>query len=502
MKLRCQSDFWYWADNFPKIRHYETNSLVPFEAFPAQRELIDCLRKGEWAIGLKVRRLGFTAAVIVFLVWLLESHGHFRALAISRKLPMAKKLAVWYREVSDTLPHWLQNERVIDTAELIKLSNGSELMIEAGTDGAGRSLGLDFALFDEARNIESLRAILNAVEPTLDTAHGVACIVSTGKCGTYYERLWKESAAKRTKYAPIFFGWKARGDLTPERYQQMRREREHDLYGFLSEYPENPEEAFMGAAGRVFPTFGYEHIVHVDKPEGAKMYRMFDFGTARGHQQVCVWAWHAPDSNPRLTWEPDCDVVWASPELRESYAYGVDQMFAFSYDEDTHQVIKVNDDIPDAICYGVTTFMFTGHVHIYRTFSIHNGRQLWGPQHIFREVMRLSGWRPVDKDAVRFDEADDKLERYDGCVGDRSSALSIAMLAEMAREYPEAYLDVSPYENIPRVPQDEQKESRIRWVNALIAGDSVPFVVKVGPDRNRDEKKKPTLMEEIVGELL
>jgi len=476
---RCALDFWYWCDRYAKCRHRNTNLWVPFVPGAAQRKLIETVLIGKWPIGLKVRRLGFTTALMSVAVWLLQLHADYRALAVSAKLEKACELVSWFREVSKQLPEWQQQpEKGRGNIDKVDLVNGSVLRAEAGTESAGRMLGLDLLIVDEARYVHYLRKTLSASEPTLSTTGGVACVVSTGSPGTYFEGLWRASERGTTPYTPIFFGWRAREDMTEADYLEERKKHEHNLNEWLNEFPDNPEESFMSAAGRVFPRFGPDHLYHVEIPPSADLYRSFDFGYSPNHQWVCLWIYHDPTKPPGFSWEPDCDHIYSSPELIDEYAHGHKQMFAFCRKEDPpHNVIERNDDIPDALAYAFAQFDFCGHVHVYRTFSAHSGEQRWEIDDCINHVMRLSGWEPVPNEVNAYYSSPDR-ERYKGNVADRAATGAYMFMNKVCGQQARDLMAV-PYKDIPDTAQKGQKEARFAVVNAFIAGKREPYRVQV-----------------------
>lgn len=128
----------------------------------------------------------------------------------------------------------------------------------------------------------------------------------------------------------------------------------HGLRNFQQEYPDNPEEGFQVASGRVFPSLRRErHAVRRPVDEllaaGYELYRGIDWGGADPF--VCLLVAHKPDVDGQFTVDDA-----ACPETWRELTHLLYDGRGKPRDRDNHAV--------DALRYAVTYFNMTGHVHV------------------------------------------------------------------------------------------------------------------------------------------
>jgi hypothetical protein len=140
---------------------------------------------------------------------------------------------------------------------------------------------------------------------------------------------------------------------------RWRRQKIVDLGGlinFKQEYPDNPEEAFQVASGKVFPALrrtrhGAQIAVAELAAQGYRFYRAVDWGGADPF--VCLWI--ANHRNRPTAFSVD---LAACPNLWR-------EMSTWTYDDHGRPRDRDNHGI-DAVRYGVTFFDMAGHVHVFR----------------------------------------------------------------------------------------------------------------------------------------
>lgn len=472
---RCGADFWHWSTSHIRIMDKSVGRRVPFSPYPGQRLIADQISSGQWLWLLKARRLGATAIVLLLMLHRLTFRRDQRAIAVSQDMQSSVDLIRWYNDLDGCQPAWMRQPRSKSNETCVAYANGSQLNARAGTEHAGRSLDCDVLLCDEARNIASLDEVLKAGQPTLETSGGVSIVISTaGPIGNAFHRGWMSAGESGSKYMRRFLAWDERPGRDEEWYSRESEAHKSQPTYMSREYPRSATEAFMAAGGRCFPRFDEDsNVVHCDRPEDAPAYRSMDFGSRAGHAFACLWAWHDEHALPRLTFEPGCDDRFISPDILGRYAQGIEQMWAYCRDEDRGDIVKVNDDIPDALRYLVTHFRMTGHVHVYRVLFIHNGDdQQWSPLQMFRGVMQRSGWELMRPEDNVWRPGPDH-ERYAATIGDRSAAGYMDIMRE-SQAFGGFDMSIAPHRPIPGVPSGEQREQGIAWINSLITGDH-PF---------------------------
>ncbi len=460
--------FLHWCRRYYHILDKETHTPILFDPWPAQIKFLRLLYAGKWVWVLKARQVGFTTSVGTYCHHRMFGQHVLINVTAQDRPHAADFLADRIKFAYERFPAWMRpTVGACNTERFAYGGLGSECRAEASTTKTARSTSADVNVFDEAAFQDHLREALKASEPTVEAAKGQMIVLSTGDgpLGRFAEG-WRDAVKGESKYKPQFYSWRERPGRDDVWYKREKDAHKSDPTFMMHEYPSTPEEAFAAAAGRVFPGFSRSvHIVHRDRPEGAKRYRSFDWGESEQHAFVCLWAWYEPDKNPSFTIEPDC---WTDEDA-------IDQMLSYRRHEKTGEIVKDHDDFPDALRYLVTTFRFTGHVHVYRILFIRDSAKKASYVDIARRVRELGGERLVNVQANLWMPAvDGVVEMIEGSVGDRSRP-------GMRRQF----LDTAGMSILPHVkPLASGRSSRgevedgVSWVNSLLTG-SFPWEPEV-----------------------
>ena len=97
--------------------------------------------------------------------------------------------------------------------------------------------------------------------PTINRPGGGKVIgLSTGKRGTFFEKVWNNAVSKVNNFAAVFLSWRADPSRDDEWYENTKKNLPNT---WRQEYPSTPEEAFAIGQGAFFPEWNPE--VHVIK---------------------------------------------------------------------------------------------------------------------------------------------------------------------------------------------------------------------------------------------
>lgn len=494
---QCAADFWYWATKWVLIEDKETGKYVNFVPYASQRNIGDMLLAGRWPWVLKARRLGATVVVLLYVLWRSQFTPNHDSDVVSQRLDTANRLLHTYREMEASQPAWMRQKYARSNTTAIEYAvTGSSVTVTVGGERAARSEALNFLFVDEGAFVEDLNATLFAAEPTLSTSRpGISCVVSTssGPATAFYAG-YQAAKAGTSRYQAVFLDWSQRDGRDQAWYDAEAAAHTHQCGFMPREYPRDDVEAFQAAAGRVFPGFSADtHVVHCEKPDETQCYRAIDFGNSLWHPFITLWLWHDPFANPCLTFEPNCEHIFCSDGAVGQYPEGVAQMYAYRRDPKTGKLIKLHDDLPDALRYAATQWDMAGHVHVYRVLSIRCDDDLqMSPLEMFHRVQELSGLELVDPERNLWRENDD-TERYAGTVCDRSGTGWIRVLRE--QHGPHGFgMDAEPYIKPEQFTRDE-REQGIVWLSALILGKSPweadEFLEKKQHERRRFEAGEP-----------
>ncbi len=118
----------------------------------------------------------------------------------------------------------------------------------------GRGGVLHKLLFSEAayypdREQMKAREIVEGTMRQVDIGAGWVFVESTGKFGTYFEKMWEAAVSKTSRFIARFFSWR---DYYSEEDYKLIASEFVDKRILKQEYPETPEEAFIAGGNNFF----------------------------------------------------------------------------------------------------------------------------------------------------------------------------------------------------------------------------------------------------------
>ena len=244
---RCRRSPDYFVRTYCHLYDAVAEAWRPFALWPAQAEGLATLHAQRQVCVLKSRQLGWSWLVVAYGLWQLLFRPGSTVLFFSRRDDEAVDLLDFrLRNMYQRLPAWLHTRGNKGAAHDWKLGNQSRAMAFPTT--GGRSYTASMAVVDEADFVFDLNLLLNAVKPTID-AGGKLFLLSTADKSqpeSTFKRVFRAARAGENDYAPLFFGWPARPDRTPEWYEQQKADvlaRTGSLDDLYQEYPATEEEA-------------------------------------------------------------------------------------------------------------------------------------------------------------------------------------------------------------------------------------------------------------------
>lgn len=454
----------------------------PFVPFPGQRRMLRRLLAGDWLWVLKARRTGITTVAIAFGCWILAT-GADRTVTITAMTDdKAMGIMRMLKNMLARLPYHLRPRVVGQSQHHMELGNGSRVIVEVGTANAGRSERIDYAIVDEACFVGRLVEVLKGLEPAVDRAGGLIVVVSTvnspdtpGVALSFdeFRAGWDAAEDGRSAYKPLFVSCFELPGQDQAWYDRTAAQHAHQQGFMAKEHPRNPIECWETIEGLVYQLVRERHFVRCERPAHAELYRSVDPGQSVEHPSVCVWGWHDPESNPRLTFDPDCDIIRVGPSAKGRYAEGSEQFFAYGRGAGGVRR-KMHDDAPDAVRMMATHFRMTGHLHIIRILSWRCGTRDFPPDPMgfFHEVLELGGLICVDPARNEWIAPPDS-ENYAGSIMDRSATGIRAMIN--ATNVPWGFGGNFQAHVKPEQFVRDEVEQGIAWVQALIAGSDMPW---------------------------
>jgi hypothetical protein len=431
---RGAAGFERFCDKFVIIYDQKARLEVPMDLFEGQREVVPDLVKGAWLVLLKGRQLGLTWLLVAYVVWLITYRRRLTCIIVNQQKEYAQDFITRVKDTIDRLPPWLQKDITTNNKESIELKAApNKILVRAivGGQKAGRSMTVDLAILDEASRIPELDKTMTAIQPGVESAGGqiVALSSSAGPQGYFYEswrgsygddgELLRPDGRGPNGFKPIFIHWSKRKGRTPEWYAREKEKLDAiSPVAIKQEHPENPQEAWEYAAGRIYPLFRRELNVGdiPDLPLNAVRYRAIDWGSVES-PFVVLWLVYIPGPSAFLV-SPKCPNT-----IREFFAYRWDE----DIEEDKEQKpLKRDDHTCDAVRYAITTFHLTGLVWVYREhYEVNSVAKGWNIMNEIEMIHRMSGWEEAPDD-VRAVWWPGDGETYQGTVADRSWAKAIS----------------------------------------------------------------------------
>ena len=428
--------FRHWCSNYVWIRDEAQKAIVQFNWFAGQRRLAPALVAGLWLVILKGRQLGVTWLIAAFCLWRITFNTMVTAVVINQDKVYASDFISKFRFMHERLPDWCRKSITGDSTYELRFAHDGNLgliraVATSPTGKAARSMTGDIVVVDEASRVPWLDKTIQAVQPVIGVAGGqlIQLSSSAGPQGIFYD-TWAEtygeygelvpaSGVGPSGYKPVFLHWSERFGRDQAWYaQEKERLDKISPIACKQEYPNDPQEAWEYAAGRVYVRFSREqHIGDIEIPTSADRYRAIDWGQTTS-PFVCLWIAHVQGA-PGLLVSPECPNT-------------IRQMFAWRWDENRpNEPMDVDDDCPDAIRYAIVSFNLTGLVYVYREYYIEEAvSQGMNPLHMLRDIHELSGWEKQPGKRGGGWKPTLRGEKFRGSVADRSWPLLINLFSQ------------------------------------------------------------------------
>lgn len=460
--------------------------VVPFLLWPGQLRVVPDMIAGVWLICLKGRQLGLTWLAAEYVTWRLVYEGFYQVMVVNQSKEYAIDFISRVRWIMSQLPLWMQVEWSVDQKQVLEIKqHGRVCSIRAlvGSDKAGRSFTGDLLIADEAAFIDNFMDTLGAIMPTLARSNlssgkkGQILVLTTssGALGEFKD-LWKRTYGQTGElldddgigpsgFKPVFLRWSERPGRDQAWYHQQEKELDQiSRVRTKREYPNDPDEAFEYAEGRVFPLFTRaRNVGRLDPmPDGARRGRAIDWGETLS-AYVVLWIALIPGP-PGFLISPDCPNA-------------IEEFLGYRFDDNGRPMDDCDHTI-DAARYFATTHNCRSLCYIYREIyrkdSIEQGWNQWKE---IKELHELSGWTKAPAGSRRMYRPTRQAERYPlSLVADASPAKMIANMNA-------AQIPTIPYRRFEaddphcigqnRVQRDKpinQILEGLKWLAALIDG--------------------------------
>lgn len=254
-----------------KVPQSEGFGTEPFTLWPAQENVLGSMLEERLLVLLKARQLGMTWLACGYILWLCTQHKGKFVLVFSRGQLEANEIVDRVRFLFYQHKDVKSFPRLItDNTQELEWANGSRIQSMPATKSAGRSFTASLVVFDEFAFMMHGAHLFAAAKPTVDDGGRLWIISSADGQASPYHQFWQRASTGQNGFKPIFLPWTARPDRGTEWREQRLTESFGDTSLVYREYPENDEEAFSAASGRIFETWS-------DGPEDGNVTEAADF---------------------------------------------------------------------------------------------------------------------------------------------------------------------------------------------------------------------------------
>lgn len=213
---KCANDPIYFISKYIKVVH-PIRGLVPFELYPFQHLILDCIINKRFNILRKFRQAGCTTIAAAYSVWMITFKKRNTVAIISKGDAEAVEVLDRIKQMHFELPDFIKVGELESNKHNLKLKNGSAVKSRASGKQAGRSLSANLLIIDEAAFIEQIDTIWAAAYPTLSTGGGAFILSTVNGVGNWYHQMWEEALAKRSHFNAIDINWMSHPEYFPQK---------------------------------------------------------------------------------------------------------------------------------------------------------------------------------------------------------------------------------------------------------------------------------------------
>ncbi len=282
LKQKVKAELWRrhcleFIEQAVKIEDRDAVGLaIPFKLWPSQSNVVGTFLTERLTIVLKARQLGLTWLALAYAVWNMVFKPGFSAIGLSKREVDAKELVRRVEFILRYLPDWMVVEKKHRpkgwkgptwTATSLSITiehpqtEASWFQSLTASKDSGRSFTASLVILDEWAFQPFAEDIYSAAYPAINRPDGGQVIgLSTGRRGTFFEKMWSGSLNKENSFVPIFLNWRSDPRRTDEWYNKTKTDLPNT---HRAEYPETPDDAFTVGEGAFFPHWDPDfHVVN------------------------------------------------------------------------------------------------------------------------------------------------------------------------------------------------------------------------------------------------
>lgn len=255
---------------------------VPMQPYAYQRDLAARWDARESMVILKARQIGASVLLRAYALWRASQHG-WAVGYYSRGQDEAVAWLDGVQAMAEALPEALRVP-VHRRGDLLELGEGS-VRVHPSTQAAGIGYTYQLVIADEAAHHAYGSENYANYAPTLSAGGQFVCLSTAnpqlGPSGWFYE-MWEGAQNGTLPYSPVFLAWNVREGRDAAWLAARRAELAGNEQAFSANYPERPEDAFVGREGLVYPMFDRARHFRAGDPVPWEECRRRYFGTDYG----------------------------------------------------------------------------------------------------------------------------------------------------------------------------------------------------------------------------
>lgn len=209
---KCKEDIFYFAEKYFYIVNLDVGRQK-IKLFDAQRRAISTIIDNRYTIVCASRQCGKSTLMTVVCLWYTMFMPDYTVAVLANKEDIAKELLDRIKMAYTQLPLWLKAGVWIFSQELVKLTNGSKIMVSTTSVDAIRGKSVNLLFLDEFAHVrkEVADEFFKSVIPTISSSKtSKMIIVSTpnGMGNRYYD-IYSSAERKKllkgakTAWAPV-----------------------------------------------------------------------------------------------------------------------------------------------------------------------------------------------------------------------------------------------------------------------------------------------------------
>jgi hypothetical protein len=230
---KCKEDPIYFISNYIKVTH-PVRGLVPFDLYPFQHRILNCLQDNRFNILRKFRQAGCTTIASAWSLHTAIFQKYKSVIILSKGDAESTEVLDRIKLMYDELPTFLKPGISEDNKHTLKLKTGSVIKSRPSGKQSGRSLAGSILIIDEAAFIDNIDSIWAAVFPIISTG-GRAFVLSTvNGIGNWYHEVYQKAVNLENSFNAIDIRWQEHPEYQHnpdyEHLYEDMREKGLDIY--------------------------------------------------------------------------------------------------------------------------------------------------------------------------------------------------------------------------------------------------------------------------------